>query len=906
MISHRSILAAFSIVLLPFFLLIAQTPAPRSVYEESALLIRQEQWAQAEAALRAALTKYPEDPGVRGLLGVVLDSQKRFDEAEREYQRALKLSPQSPFLLNNLGNHYMARGNTGQARAAYLKVLAVDPRHANASLQLARISVENQRGAEALKYLGRLAPEEPSDPAVAILRAQALKLDGQAGPAEQLLQKVSQRAGSEPRVAFSIGMTYVKWERYGEAEAAFTRALDSDPSNFDILYNLGLAARRAGHLERARSVFQIALRQRPEDADCLFNLAEIYSAEGRADQAIVLLLQAHKVAPNRADILYALAQGSQEMGFYADAASAIDKYLEIKPDDDVARRERGFCLVRGAKLDKGMEDLRWYVQKYPKDARGLYELAIGETVRDREAALAHLDQALDLDPSLSAARYARAIIYYQKGNFKESAEELRLVLKAEPQNFQAWDALGQDYMRLGELEEAVKAIGRAAEIAPRDAKVLMHYSRALQRVGRNDEAQKVIETFKSLGPEEGRRRPYGGLFEFLQLPPEEQFAQYTLNLQRSINTRPEDPGLRVQMGRALLYEGKNQEAVEAFRAARRLTTDPNLLAECGKTLLDWAQYEAAREFLEPAVAASPASIDTRLDLAIATFHSAGPEAGLAETDKIPSGMRNGDYFLLRAQILDALGKAEAAAQALNQGFRAEPTRPDLYFQAALFLIKHKEYRQASELLARALRTLPEAPELMLTQAITLELLQRTDESQEVLNQIQTRWPEWSLPYLINGIMLEIRLRSAQARPLLETAVALGAHDSLAYYYLASATTHAAPEDVESAHQAIGQALKLDPKDPYIQSLAGKIAYARREYSEAIEHLTAAIGLWPEMIEAHQTLAGVYRAMGERDKSAAELKEVLRIKQANPTADQTPPVPIQDLLFTVRPPGRPGS
>jgi len=56
-----------------------------------------------------------------------------------------------------------------------------------------------------------------------------------------------------------------------------------------------------------------------------------------------------------------------------------------------------------------------------------------------------------------------------------------------------------------------------------------------------------------------------------------------------------------------------------------------------------------------------------------------------------------------------------------------------------------------------------------------------------------------------------------------------------------------------------------------------------------------------MVEAHQTLAGVYKALGEKDKSIAEMKDILRIKQENPTADQTPPLPMDQLLFSVQAP-----
>jgi len=118
--------------------------------------------------------------------------------------------------------------------------------------------------------------------------------------------------------------------------------------------------------------------------------------------------------------------------------------------------------------------------------------------------------------------------------------------------------------------------------------------------------------------------------------------------------------------------------------------------------------------------------------------------------------------------------------------------------------------------------------------------------------------------------------------------------------------NSSPEKVEEAQSAISKALQMSPDDFYVQSLAGKIDYLRKEYPTALEHLNAALRLWPEMIEAHQTLAGVYKAMGDKEKSIAELKEILRIKQENPTADQTPPFPMSGLLFTVRPPARPPS
>jgi len=898
----RSILAAVFILVSSFSPLLGQeAQVPRNVLQKAAADFQQGKVSEAEQALRDALKTAPHDPSALGLLGVILDAQKRYGEAEDAYKRALAVAPGSPALLNNLGNHYMSIGKTEQARAAYLKAVAADPRHANANLQLAELAISAKQGTTALKYLDQLSREDRSAPDVAIQRARALKLTGQAKAASDLLAEAEKSAGKDTNLVFSVGMVLVEWEKYAEAEQAFSRVLDTDPTNFDVLYNLGLAAQHAGHLERAVQVYQVALRQRPNDADCLFNLASILMQTNRADEAMVPLMQAHKAAPQRADILLALAQTSQDLGFYADAVTAIDEYLKLKPQDDVARRERGFCMIRSTSVDKGLVDLRWYAEKHPKDARGMYELAIAETVREPEKALETLNRAVSLDPKFSAARYARGVLYYRMGKTDQSIADLEQVLKKSPDDLRSLDALGQDYMRMGKLPEAAEAFTHALKLDPKDPKVLNNYGRVLFRLNRKAEAEKVMADFRALGPQETRPRPNGGLFDFLNLSPEQQFAKYMDNLKKTMATNPDDPTLRMQMGKALLRQGKTKEAVAAFQSVLKLTSNPEILTACGNALFEFEQYAAAREFLEPVLAANPGDTNLRLDVAIAVFHSGSAEEALKVLDATPTDQRKGDYFLLRAQILDAMQKPEEAIQALNRGFATAPTRADLYFQAAVFLFKHERYGQAIRLLEQATRALPDAPELQLVQAMAYEMVRYHDQTLHVVEQLESRWPEWALPYLVQGITLAIRLRSAEAKPVIEKAIALGADNGITNYYLALVIVNGTPERVEEAYEAISKALRSTPDDVYVQSLAGKIDYMRKDYPSALNHLNAALRLWPEMIEAHETLAGVYRAMGEKGKSVDELQEILRIKQENRTADQTPPFPARDLLFTVSSP-----
>jgi tetratricopeptide (TPR) repeat protein len=275
---------------------------------------------------------------------------------------------------------------------------------------------------------------------------------------------------------------------------------------------------------------------------------------------------------------------------------------------------------------------------------------------------------------------------------------------------------------------------------------------------------------------------------------------------------------------------------------------------------------------------------------------------LAKLDNIPVDERSGDYYLLRAQILDSMGKTKEAAESLNRGIRAAPTRSDMYFQAAAFLIKHHQRQEAVGLLADATRRLPDRAELLMARAIVLELLKRSDEALQALAQMQSRWPEWDLPYLINGIILQNELKPAEARQMLDIAIALGTREADAYYYEALAITTATPDNLAEAQKAISQALALNAEDPAIRVLAGKIFLDRKDYNGAVEQLLAAVQLQPSMVRAHYLLRTAYRDLGDTDKAANELKQIERITKENADPDQLSSS-MERLLFGVRPPVR---
>ena len=179
-------------------------------------------FAGAETILRTRLKSQPNDGPTLSLLAAALDNEKNYSEADAVYRRAIALAPHSASLLNNYGNHLLASGDSAGARSAFLRVIAVDPVHANANIQLARIALERSAAADALHYLERIPASEQTAPEVALLRMRALYVSDRVVEADAIAAELARAAESDVRLGFSTGLELAAAKQYGKAEMFFS------------------------------------------------------------------------------------------------------------------------------------------------------------------------------------------------------------------------------------------------------------------------------------------------------------------------------------------------------------------------------------------------------------------------------------------------------------------------------------------------------------------------------------------------------------------------------------------------------------------------------------------------------------------------------------------------------------
>jgi tetratricopeptide (TPR) repeat protein len=896
----RKLAAILAVLILCLFCGLTATLAlaqirPSDAYDVAASAFQHGQLDEAEHELRTAVAAQPNRPDLLGLLALVLDAKKQYQQAEPFHERALQLAPRSAGLWNNFGNHFLASGHYTQARSAFLHVVAIEPTHANANLQLATMALSEKKPAEALRHLKNLKPADQKDTAVQLLRARCLHLSGQTDVAMSIVDGLEKDATGDERLTFSLGVVLAEWKNYKRAEDAFSRALEADPSNVEILHNLGLAALRAGDLDRAQRVFEVAVQQNPNDVDSLFDLGRVYVAKDNTESALVTLARAWRLAPKRADILLYLAARYEDAGFFSGAAQAYEEYIKLKPDDPSARRERGFAYCRFAQTKNALPDLLWYEKKYPRDALGQFELGVCQSLDDTNQGLQHLNQALLLKPDFIWARQVRGLVLSNIGRWNEALPDLNFVAQRQPKNSTVLLQIGRSYLELGRTSEALEFLRRAQAVAPENRAVLTQLYRALRASGQHDEATAVLEKLKTIAPEGRDQKASAHIFDYLELDPAQQRDRIRHNLMNAVAANPSDPELKVQMGTMLLDDGKTEDALAIFHDALTLSPDQRVLREGATSLLQHEQYAAARDFLVPIVAGNP-SVDDRLDLATAIFHAAGAAPSLAEIDKIPVEDRNGDFYLLRAQILDALGRSEESAEALNTGFQKDPRRADLYLWASLFLLQHGKDQEAVKLLAQGTSIAPDDPDLLLTRAVVLEIARNSEQADELLQKIEARWPEWGRSYLIRGIILATHRKPEQALQSFRTAIALGEKTASAYYYVADLTRVVTPKDTQAVRQAISEALQLDPNDALSHALAGRIALEEEDPAGAVEQLKEAIRIRPDLAEAHYSLMTAYKKLGDMTDAKAEQEIFRHIREQNPDFDNNSTAEIRRMLL----------
>jgi len=185
-----------------------------------------ERWAEAEEAIRRALSLDPDNPDVLHVLGTLLHRRGRSAEAKPLLERAARSAPGSAAILMHLAGVYHAVGQTEQAIATFGCAIDADP-----SLPASYSNLGN-----VLKQTGQLQRAEH-------MYREALAINPQLPEAWHNLGSVQRDLGHE-----------------AEALESFDHALALDPQMLDARYSRALTLLGSGNLADGWEAFEVRLQ----------------------------------------------------------------------------------------------------------------------------------------------------------------------------------------------------------------------------------------------------------------------------------------------------------------------------------------------------------------------------------------------------------------------------------------------------------------------------------------------------------------------------------------------------------------------------------------------------------------------------------------------------------------------
>ena len=212
----------------------------------------------------------------------------------------------------------------------------------------------------------------------------------------------------------NLGLAYLAEGRTEDATLQFNESLRVVPVQADAHLNLGVIHDRTGRYAEARKEFALALAQESDSGKIALTLSK-FAEKARSE-------------PTNCEARYYLAYAFASAGRNAEAISALELVLQIKPDYSDAHDDLATVLVKAGRPNEAIAHYRMALRLRPDEAGTLTRLAwllataADAQVRNGPEALKLATRACELTARSDArALNALAAAMAETGNFEEAA-----------------------------------------------------------------------------------------------------------------------------------------------------------------------------------------------------------------------------------------------------------------------------------------------------------------------------------------------------------------------------------------------------------------------------------------------------------------------------------------------------
>jgi len=351
--------------------------------------------------------------------------------------------------------------NANTVLAVSLLIAQKNPDRAYAQYLHGMLSAQNGRAEAALEYLDRsIALQEIEG--VHATRAKILLGLGRSDEAVLSLSKAVENSPDDQALRLTYARLLVDIKDYEMARIQFEKLHMASPDDAELHYTLGLLSLESQRLDDAEKYMKKLVDLNQREGEAQYYLGRIFENRKQYDAAIEWYEKVH-VGDYRFDAQLRIADVLGLSGRTDEAVQHLD------------------AILKGSQSDGSL--VRTYIAK-------------GELLRAArryEEAMAVFNTALEIVPGNSDLLYSRALVAERLGRIDMLEADIKLILKTEPNNAHALNALGFTLAdQTDRYDEAYAYIKRAIEINPDDAAIIDSWGWIHYRLGDYDKAIELL------------------------------------------------------------------------------------------------------------------------------------------------------------------------------------------------------------------------------------------------------------------------------------------------------------------------------------------------------------------------------------------------------------------------------
>jgi len=410
-----------------------------------------------------ALTRWqevsPEEAEVYVMRVPFLLMEDNYAEVVVNMNKALALEPENKEkYLESLAANLSEKGDPERGLQTILELDLYKNDDPAARFTYARLAAYFQRFDVAEIAVDELLEEDPNNEAYLSLKADLLQTFDKKEEALKLIAKAAQRDGASESLRFTYGKLLGESGESEKAKRIFEELHLESPENPDVIFALGLLALERDDGETAKSYFSQLLQMGDAGGQASYFMGLAEEMNGNVDSALVWFAS--------------VPTDSQRFEM------AQTRYINLLADQ--------------GDIDKARQHLQLLRQERPQQAIDFY-LFEAAFLRDHdmpEESVELLTEALTNHPGNQDLLYSRAMVAESIGKLEMLEQDLRTILKIDPENAQAMNALGYTLTdRTDRHEEALQLINKALELRPNDPYYLDSLGWVYYRMGDLEKAE---------------------------------------------------------------------------------------------------------------------------------------------------------------------------------------------------------------------------------------------------------------------------------------------------------------------------------------------------------------------------------------------------------------------------------